>query len=168
MKIGDIKVGEQYLLDWMTCAQVIETRVERTSRTGSIRRDGVKVKVKSTSIHSGYSEGEERVVMASHLRQKWSEYQAEIELEEKRQQVRRQQFEKAREQAEKLNELFAARGIELAHCNPGIYSGNDFPDTQIRMSNDAMLKLTALLEALPEGTVQLDQPGSALDKLFGR
>ena len=147
--------------------EVSEVRVERTTRTGSKKRDGVKVLIKETSRYSGYAEGDEVVVLPSHLIQKWTDYQEELELEEKRTQVRKAQFEKVQEQSKHLKELFESRGIEIANCNPGIYSGDHVPDTSLRLSNDSVLKIMALLEALPAGEIKLEQPGSALDKLFG-
>jgi len=167
MKLNEINVGEDYLVGHSSRVEVLEARVERTTSTGSKRRDGVRLLVKETATYTSMAVGDEIVTLASHIKRKWSEHQADLEAEENRRQAKLKQHQRSQQQLDKLRASMLKVGIEIDGASVGYFNGPDEPNLNLRISTQNLHKLQALLDALPQGKIQLPEPGSALDNLFG-
>ena len=167
MKISELTIGEHYLAGRNNQIKVVALRVERTTSTGSKRRDGVQVQVEESAPYSGLNKGEEVVILASHIICTWSEHQAQVEAEELKRQAKIKQHDKAQAQLDSLRASMLKSGIELEAATVGYFSGFNEPPVNLRISSQEVKKLQALFDALPEGEIELPETGSALDKLFG-
>lgn len=142
MKSADIKIGEKYVVDYGYCGKVLETRLDLTSWSGSVRKEGVKV-----LIQGGPRDGQEKIIASRDVYELWSIREQREEEQRLLRKVAAQDREKSKALVTQLKQSLRGIGIDVRTCNTsyGYKDGEQSHYGNIGLDDTEMQKLITLL-----------------------
>jgi len=161
MKIKDIVVGEKYKVGYYGGAEVVEVRVERTTYTGKVRRDGVLVK-----WFEGHRDGKEEVVTSSKVELLWATHQDAVETRKRQQEVQERERERIEALSEQLKQALGQVGVPSHSVHLTYLRGDTRITTygaSVSLEESAIIALLALLGQKANDFVATDTEASEED-----
>lgn len=142
MQSKKIIIGEKYLIGWSSCAKVLEAGVERANYYGSVRKDGVLVK-----LQDGYNKGRESIISSREVKQLWSEYQTAHDIRQLSEKISEMDRQRVCQQTDLLKTSLQERGIEVLSTFVNFPYQDDDHHCSVELSEQSIEQLIKLLSS---------------------